>query len=832
MIFEFRTFADDMETYAQVLLPLPLNATFTYRVPTEMLDRARVGYRVIVPFGRKRFYTGIVESLSPKAPDGFEIRDIAMTLDETPILRHPQLKLWEWLADYYLCAPGDVYKAAVPAGLKIESKTFVEVNPDYETENGETISEREAIIQHMLDHEGAMTVDAIAAKTGLKGIQGTVNRMIERGIIIISEKLVERYRAKREPYVAPEFDRTGISQAFALVKGAKKQETLLLALIEMTKLQHAMTGLRPEISRAALLERAGCTTSILKELEKKGLVRQYKKEINRFAYDGSRPVELPRLSEAQAQALDGIHRSWTDHDITLLHGVTSSGKTEIYQHLIADVMRRGRQALYLVPEIALTTQLTKRLQAVFGPRVLIYHSKFTDNERVDIWRRLLADPEPCVVIGARSALFLPFASLGMVIVDEEHEQSYKQFDPAPRYNARDSAIVLASMHGAKTLLGSATPAIETYYKASEGKFGLVKLTKRYNNAPLPEIELIDMTRERKARNTSGTFSLETVSRARHTLEAGNQVIFFQPRRGYSPLARCRQCAWTPRCNRCDVALTYHRDINQLVCHYCGTSHELPRVCPQCKEPAIETIGYGTERVEDEICNLFPDRTIARLDLDTTRNKSSYETIIADFSDHRKDILVGTQMVTKGLDFEGVSMVGVLNADMLVNFPDFRAAERAFNTIEQVAGRAGRRQDNPGRVLIQCSDPGNSLFGHILNHDYLSFYNEEIQERRQYFYPPFSRIIYVYLKHRDKATIHRVATGYANRLKTIFGNRVYGPEKPAVERINALYIRKLMLKIETDASMKHVKKILKEVYDDLYQDQAMKGVTIYYDVDPM
>ena len=825
-----------METYAQVLLPLPLNATFTYRVPHEMTDRVRVGFRVIVPFGRKRFYTGIIQSLSPKAPEGFEIRDIALTLDDTPIIRHPQLKLWDWLADYYLCAPGDVYKAAIPAGLKIESETFVEVNPDFELEAGETMSEREAIIQQTLDHEGALTIDAISTKTGLKGVQAVVNRMIERGIIIISEKLVERYRAKREPYVVPQFDHNGLQEAFTLVKGAKKQETLLLALIEMTRLQHPSPEVPREVprevSRAALLARADCSASILKELEKKGLVTQYKKEINRFAYDGARPVALPRLSEAQSKALDEIHHSWIGHDITLLHGVTSSGKTEIYQHLIADVIRRGKQALYLVPEIALTTQLTKRLQAVFGERVIIYHSKFTDNERVDIWRRLLSDPSPCVVIGARSALFLPFASLGMVIVDEEHEQSYKQFDPAPRYNARDSAIVLASMHGAKTLLGSATPSIETYYKACEGKFGLVSLTKRYNDAPLPDIELIDMTRERKARNTSGTFSLETVARARHTLECGNQVIFFQPRRGYSPMARCRQCAWTPRCNRCDVALTYHRDINQLVCHYCGTSHELPRVCPQCKEPAIETIGYGTERVEDEIQNLFPDRTIARLDLDTTRNKASYETIISDFSGHRKDILVGTQMVTKGLDFEGVTMVGVLNADMLVNFPDFRASERAFNTLEQVAGRAGRRQDNPGRVVIQSSDPGNSIFSHLINHDYLSFYREELEERRQYFYPPFTRIIYVYLKHRDKATIHRVATGYANRLKAIFGNRVYGPEKPAVERINALYIRKLMLKIETDASMKHVKKLLKEVYDELYQDPAMKGVTIYYDVDPM
>lgn len=820
-----------IETFAQILLPLPLNATFTYRVPADLTDRVAVGHRVIVPFGKKRFYTGIVESLTPRAPEGFEIRDIALALDDHPIVRHPQLKMWEWLADYYLCAPGDVYKAAVPAGLKIESETFVEVNPDYEITEGESFSEREAIIYQTLDHEGALAIDAISTKTGLKGIQHTVSSMIERGIIIISEKLVERYRAKRENYVEATFGPDQMSEAFEKVKGAKKQETLLLALIELSHIQRRDTP-RAEVSRAALLERADCTGAILNIIVKKGLARVYKKEINRFAYDGAKPVELPRLSEAQATALDEIHRSWLDHDITLLHGVTSSGKTEIYQHLIADVMRRGKQVLYLVPEIALTTQLTKRLQAVFGQQVVIYHSKFSDNERVDIWKRLLNDSTPCVVIGARSSIFLPFASLGLVIVDEEHEQSYKQFDPAPRYNARDSAIVLASMHGAKTLLGSATPSIETYYKANEGKFGLVSLTKRYNDAPLPEIEIVNMQRERKAKNTSGTFSLATVDKARQTLSGGNQVIFFQPRRGYSPLARCRQCAWTPRCNRCDVALTYHRDINQLVCHYCGTSYELPRVCPQCKEPAIETLGYGTERVEDEVEQLFPKHPISRLDLDTTRNKSSYENIIADFSSRKSDILVGTQMVTKGLDFDGVTLVGVLNADTLINFPDFRAPERAYNTFEQVAGRAGRRRDNIGRVIIQTSYPENPIFTHLRNHDYPAFYREELEQRRQYYYPPFTRIIYVYLKHRDKATIHRVATGYANRLRAIFGNRVYGPEKPTVERINALYIRKLMLKVETDASMKHVKSLLKKVYDDLYQDPAMKGVTIYYDVDPM
>ena len=819
------------ETYAEVIVPLPLNALFTYRVPRDMVESVGVGHRVIVPFGPRRFCTGIVTSLSPKAPKDIEIKDVAMSLDAKPIVRHPQLKLWEWMADYYLCAPGDVYRVALPAGLKIESETFVENNPDYEMAPDEQLSEREAIITQLLDHEGTLTVAAIASKTGFKGVERVVNDMIERGLIIISEKLVERYRAKQETYVRPLFTADALQEAFARVKGARRQETLLLALIEMARVKTGGEKCR-DVLRSDLLERSQCSPALLNELVKKGLVETFKKVINPFAYNGAPPIALPRLSEPQTDALDAIHRSWLEKPVTLLHGVTSSGKTEIYQHLIADVLARGRQVLYLVPEIALTTQLSARLQAVFGSRVVVYHSKFSDNDRVDIWKRLLDDPSPCVVLGARSSLFLPFSSLGLVIVDEEHEQSFKQYDPAPRYNARDCAIVLASMHGAKTLLGSATPSIETYYKAETGKFGLVSLMTRYSNAPLPSIEVVDMQQARKSKRYSGTFADATAQMVRNQLADGNQIILFQPRRGFSPLARCRQCAWTPKCDRCDVSLTYHRDINQLVCHYCGSAKQLPRVCPQCKEPAIETLGYGTERVEDEVAGLFPDRRITRMDLDTTRNKASYEKIIEDFSQRRSDILVGTQMVTKGLDFEGVSMVGVLNADTLINFPDFRASERAFNTLEQVAGRAGRRSDTPGHVVIQTADPSNPLFDHLRAHDYLAFYRAELPERQKFFYPPFSRIIYVYLKHRDKMTINRVAQSYTERLRQVFGTRVYGPEKPLVERVNALYIRKVMLKVETDVSMKQVKKLLREIYDGIFQDPSLKGLTIHYDVDPV
>ena len=819
-----------IEQFAQVLVPLPLNATFTYRVPPHLADMVKIGHRVIVPFGSRKQYTGIVVALVPSAPDGFEIKDISYAIDNKPIVRHPQLKLWEWIADYYLCAEGEVFKAAIPAGLKLESETYIELNPDFEIDETTKLTERDAIIYQTLDHEGALSIDAISTKTGLKNLHPAINTLIERGIVIISEKLVERYRPKLELYVKPAFDRHSITGAFEQVKGAKKQETLLLALIELSGAQRA--DIPAEVNRTTLLERANCTPSILKALVDKNIATVLKKEINRFAYDGAPVIALPRLSEPQAKALDEIHRSWLDHEITLLHGVTSSGKTEIYQHLIADIIKRGRQALFLVPEIALTTQLTKRLQAVFGNSVIVYHSKFSDNERVDIWKRMLNDNSPCVVIGARSSVFLPFSSLGLVIIDEEHEQSYKQFDPAPRYNARDTAIVLSSMHGAKTLLGSATPSIETYYKAINGKFSLVSLTTRYGNAPLPSINIIDMKRQRQAKRTSGTFALDTISAIREALQHGHQTILFQPRRGFSPLARCRQCAWTPRCSRCDVPLTYHRDINQLVCHYCGNMTALPRTCPQCHEPTIETIGYGTERVEDEVTTLFPDSTISRLDLDSTRNKSSYINIINDFSEQKSQILVGTQMVTKGLDFGNVSIVAVLNADSLINFPDFRATERAFNTLQQVSGRAGRRDETTGEVIIQTSTPEHPIFGFLVKNSYGEYYEYELSQRRQYFYPPFTRIIYIYLKHRDKATIQRVATAYPQHLKQIFGNRVYGPERPPVERINNWYIRKVMLKVEVDASMRHVKGLLKKLYDNLYQDPTLKGVAIYYDVDPM
>lgn len=819
--------------YAEVILPLPLFGTFTYSIPTTLEGKAAVGHRVIVPFGRKKYYTGIIESITPVTPEGFEVKDISSVLDPWPVVKHPQLKLWEWIAEYYLCTAGDVYKAAVPAGLKVESETFIELNPDYEEMPDARMTDREAIIMQSLDHNGKMTPAEISKKTGLNSIESTISSMVERRMLIIAEKLIERYRPKKETLVRLAVDRNdneAMHKVFDAVKGAKKQEMMLITLLDnLNKRQQQQ--LPPEVPRQHLLEQSGLSPAILAALASKGIVEIFTREINRFNYTGTEQGELPKLSAPQSEALDSIHRMFIDKNVTLLHGVTSSGKTEIYIHLIDYILKKGSQALYLVPEIALTTQLTRRLQKVFGKRVIIYHSKFSDNERVDIWKRMLHDPSPCVVIGARSSLFLPFSRLGLVIVDEEHESSYKQFDPAPRYNARDCAIVLASMHGAKTLLGSATPAIETYYKALNGRYGLVTLSERYEGVQLPLIEIVDLNDERRRGRISGPMSARLAMMSREAVKGGEQVILFHNRRGFAPVVVCKQCGYVPKCQNCDVSLTYHRKAGEMVCHYCGATYKLPTICPACKEPAIEVYGYGTERIEEIAESSFPGARIMRMDLDTTRNKDSYLNIINDFSLGKADILVGTQMVTKGLDFERVSLVGILNADNLINFPDFRASERAFNMLEQVAGRAGRRNKR-GLVIVQTSQPAHPILSYLQAHNYEGFYEHELEERRRYGYPPFTRVINIYLKHRDEDLLIKAAAGYAETLRHLFGNRILGPDEPHIARIQSLYIRKIMLKVEIQASMSKVKAILRSVYEAQMADKSLRSLVVYYDVDPM
>lgn len=820
--------------YAEVIIPRPLDTTFTYRVPDGLAADIRNGSRVIVPFGPRRYYTGVVDSLSPVGPvnTDYAMKDVVMVVDPRPIVRHPQVKFWRWLAGYYLCSLGEVYAAALPAGLKIESETQIELNREAVADDAFDLDRREStLIELLASKGGVMSPREISSLDGFSNPEPVIARLLDKQLVVIKEKLVERFKARKESYVALVVnDGESPDDFFARVKGAKAQERALMALISLGGMKPDGSQAR-EVTRKALEERAAVTGPIIKELQKKGLVRLYDKEISRFTYNGPTVSSLPQLSDAQKRAYEEIDKAFIDHQVTLLHGVTSSGKTEIYITLIDRILRRGDRALFLVPEIALTTQLTRRLQRVFGDKVVIYHSKFSDAERVEVWLRLLNSDDPCVVIGARSAVFLPFGNLGLVIVDEEHDPSYKQADPAPRYNGRDAAIVLATMHGAKVLLGSATPSVETYYKAVSGKYGLVTLTERFSGATLPEVEIVDLNRERQAGRMTGAFADRTLAEARKNLNEGRQVIFFLNRRGYSPVARCKMCGFVPKCDFCDVSLTYHRRPEELVCHYCGTVYPMMKVCPSCHEPTLEVVGYGTERVEDEITASFPDRRIIRMDLDTTRNKNAYADLVADFSAHKADILVGTQMVTKGLDFGDVGLVIVSGADRLAAYPDFHSTERAFNLISQVSGRAGRRRDTQGRVLIETRNPDNPVFALAAAHDYLSFYKTEVDERRAFNYPPFTRIIDIYIKHKDSAEATRLANIYAARLRELFGNRVSGPQEPMVARVKLMYIRKIMLKIEVEASMTKVKEILRNLYIETASSPLTRGLRLYYDVDP-
>ena len=820
-----------MPNFAETMLPLALPGTYTYRVPDGM--RLSIGMRVLVPFGRKKIFTAIVMSLHDREPKGYDVKEILGTLDDKPIVRHPQLDFWHWIADYYLCTEGEVYKAAVPSGLKVESETTISVNPDFEESEPGQLTDHERVILDFTAQRGRVQIAEIARATGFKTVERNVSHLLDMDALHVSERVIDNYRPKTEACVRLAIareDEEKLHHFFDQLKRAPKQESLLLAYLDMSR--WLQSGDVKEVSKENLLKRAGVSGAVLHEAVKRGLFEIYKKEINRFSELGSVLEEPPTLSEEQQRAYTEIHQSMRQHAITLLHGVTSSGKTSVYMHLINDALKLGKQVLYLVPEIALTTQLTRRLRRVFGDRLLIYHSKFSDNERVDIWKRLLESSEPCVVIGVRSSVFLPYSNLGLVIVDEEHDSSYKQQDPAPRYNGRNAALVLAQMHGAKTVLGSATPAIEVYHLALEGRYGLVKLMTRYGDIQMPEVKVIDTLDARKRREMNGLFSNELIANCRKALQNGEQVILFQNRRGYSPMVRCKECGWVPKCENCDVSLTYHKHSRSLVCHYCGYTIPLPDLCPACQLPGIEIIGYGTERIEDDIDAVFPGEKISRMDLDTTRSKNSYDRIIDEFSAHRTNILVGTQMVTKGLDFDAVSIVGILNADTMINFPDFRSHERAFDMLEQVSGRAGRAHKQ-GQVIIQTSQPDHDVIKFVQAHDYEGFYEHELADRRQFNYPPFTKVINIYLKHREDATLGELAVRYSGLLRQVFGTRVLGPMAPFVSRVQNLYIRQITLKMETAASMTKVKKILRDLYEQMIaSDARMKAVRLYYDVDPV
>jgi len=823
-----------MAQFAELLLPLAIKGTYTYRIPSEMQPLLKIGCRVLVPFGRKKIYTAIVIMMHDQQPTGYQVKEIISMIDANPILRHPQLKFWQWISDYYLCTLGEVYKAAIPSGLKVESETFISVNPDYEESAPGELTDRMRTVLDYAAQRGRMQVNEITRITEFKNVESIVNKLLEVGAIHVSERVIDNYRAKTESCVKLAIDRNddeALHRIFDEVKRAKKQEALLLAYLDLSGWLQKSKPIK-EVTKDDLLKRSGITQPVLAAARSRGVFEVYKREVNRFADLGNSLISPPTLTDEQRRAYGEIKSCFKDKAITLLHGVTSSGKTSIYMHLINDTLKAGRQVLFLVPEIALTTQLTRRLRKVFGDSLLIYHSKFSDNERVDIWKRLLNSNDPCVVIGVRSSIFLPYSNLGLIIVDEEHDSSFKQQDPAPRYNGKNAAMVLASMHGAKTLLGSGTPAIEVYYHAKRGDYGFVQLLTRYEGIQMPDVEVVDIKLARKKRETKGMFTLDLVSKCRQALENKEQVILFQNRRGYSPYISCKECGWVPTCENCDVSLTYHKHIRTLSCHYCGYTRSMPDLCPACGLPGLEIVGYGTERIEDNVKEVFPDEKILRMDLDTTRNKNSYDRIIDEFSARKSNILVGTQMVTKGLDFDGVSIVGILNADSMISFPDFRSSERAFNMMEQVAGRAGRAHKQ-GKVVIQTTRPTHPIIDFVKKHDYKGFYEYEVGERKQFNFPPFTRIVNVYLKHRSEDTLTEVSVRYSNMLRSVFGNRVFGPEAPMVARVQNLHIRQVMLKFENEASMTKVKQILRNIYEQMVAaDGRMKSTIVYYDVDPM
>lgn len=818
-----------MEKFVDVILPLPLHGCFTYSLSEEIAEEVQIGCRVVVPFGRKKYYTAIVRNIHNAAPTAYEVKEVTALLDVHPILLAEQFKFWEWLADYYLCTQGDVYKAALPSGLKLESETMVEYNPDFESDI--RLPEREQKVLDLLSVESEQCVTKLEKDSGIKNILSVIKSLLDKEAIFVKEELKRTYKPKVETRVRLTIaarDEQRLKELFEELERAPKQLDLLMKYIELS----GVLGNQPkEVTKKELLHRASVSPAIFNGLVDKAIFEVYQQEIGRLNLIQSSISPLHPLNDHQQRAYHDIMEVFREKNVCLLHGVTASGKTEIYIHLIEEIISQGKQVLYLLPEIALTTQITERLQRVFGSRLGIYHSKFPDAERVEIWQKQLSRKGYDIILGVRSSVFLPFRNLGLVIVDEEHENTYKQQDPAPRYHARNAAIVLAAMYGAKTLLGTATPSIETWYNAISGKYGLVELKERYREIQLPEIISVDIKELHRKKRMNGPFSPLLLQYIREALEQKEQVILFQNRRGFAPMIECHTCGWVPKCKNCDVSLTYHKGLNQLTCHYCGYSYQVPRVCPACEGVDLRNRGFGTEKIEDDIKTLFPEATVTRMDLDTTRTRSAYERIIADFEQGKTDILIGTQMVSKGLDFDHVSVVGILNADTMLNYPDFRAYERAFQLMAQVAGRAGRKNKR-GRVVLQTKNIDHPIIPQVILNDYEGMVGGQLAERQMFHYPPYYRLIYVYLKNRNETLLDLMAQTMANKLRSVFGSRVLGPDKPPVARVQTLFIRKIIVKIEVNAPMVRARELLMQVQKEMIAEDRFKSLIVYYDVDPM
>ncbi len=831
------------DIFVDLILPVPLRQLFTYKVPSDLVNECIPGKRAIVQFGKKKIYSAIIKNVHQNKPSGHATKDILDIIDNQSIIDENQFRFWEWMADYYMCSLGDVYKAALPAGLRLESNTSISYNNEFFDSDSSDFEDikftpKENLILDSLQKSRTLNLNEINDILSLKNSLPHVKSLYDKGAIKIEETLEKGFRAKTEKYLQlnPEIanDDALLEVLDKLMKRAPKQHQAMLNFLELSEF-----GTSPElkfINQKEFIKETDCSASIIKELVKKEILHVQLKDISRLEFDSGKNLELNQLNKNQLKAFEQINSLFNEKATVLLHGVTSSGKTEIYIHLIDKYLKNKKQVLYLLPEIALTSQIVERLKRVFGDKVGVFHSKYNDAERVETWKNIQSGKKTDdskqyqLILGVRSSIFLPFKNLGLVIVDEEHENTFKQYNPAPRYQARDAAILLASIHGAKTLLGSATPSIESYFNAKSGKFGLVNLNERHLDIAMPEIIISNIKEARRKKQMKSHFSPLLLDHIQLALEQKEQVILFQNRRGFAPYIECHSCGWIPKCEHCDVSLTYHRHTNQLVCHYCGFSYTNLKSCPECKETDVRTRGFGTEKVEEDLKLLFPEAEIKRLDLDTSRGKKSHSKIIADFESQKTNILVGTQMISKGLDFENVSLVGVLDANQMLHFPDFRAYERSFQLMAQVGGRAGRK-NKQGKVVIQTISPENPIIQFVKNNDYQNLFNSQIIERKQFKYPPFNRLISITLKHKNKELLDKASGEYANWLKKAMKENVIGPEYPIIGKIYNLYLKTILIKIEKASLSAAYKKYIFEASEHLLKQEGCKSLQIVYDVDP-
>ena len=812
--------------FIDVILPLSLERNFTYAITKAEVDFIKKGVRVAVPFGKNKVYTGIVYNIHHNAPTAYEAKSIHSILDEFPVINPFQFKLWEWMSSYYLCSMGEIMRAAMPNAFLLESETIISLNPSAKFETN-ALKDDEYLVIEALQQQTSLKVDEINAIIDRKNSFPVLKRLLNHKVIALEQELTEKYKPKliRCVRLHPNYQHeNALQELIEALKNASKQRNIVLSYFNLAT--HTK-----QIKVADLKIKSNATSTQIKLLIDKEVFEEYHYQTDRIQFQDSEDNASITLNSYQKTALEDIENLFETQNIVLLHGVTSSGKTEIYVKKIESILAEGKQALYLVPEIALTSQLVQRLQKYFGNQIAVYHSRYSQNERVEVWNHVLNQSENArVVIGARSSVFLPFNNLGLIIVDEEHEQSYKQFDPSPRYHARDTAIVLAALFKAKTLLGSATPSIESFHNATKiKKYGYVALNKRFNNVLMPEIELVDLTDKYKRKRMTGHFSDRLITEIKEALETDSQVILFQNRRGYSPVVSCNTCGHTPECPNCDVSLTYHQYKNQLRCHYCSHTMAMQQFCGACGGVEIDSKGFGTEQIQQEIELLFPEAKVARMDLDTTRGKYSYDRIISSFENKEVDILVGTQMVTKGLDFRHVKLVGVLNADQLINFPDFRAHERSFQLLQQVAGRAGRT-DTRGKVVVQTYNPYHTILQQVSINDFESMFVEQLEDRRIYKYPPFCRIIKLTIKHKDYNKVNEGSDWLAIRLRHVFKDNVLGPEFPVVSRIRNQYHKNILLKIPQNQSLVKTKSVLQKIKMSFSSTKDYRAARLLINVD--